>query len=290
MILTYNRNMVNACLLFVTADIDIGNYVKIYFMGMGWDVYLAASGSDALKVANQISPQLIILDLNLPDMNGLEVYRGLHTNIRTAHIPVIFLTHKEEEKAEDHLPLRAIQELISNADDYIIKPFDIEELKLRVQGAIRRSERENLIDHRSRLPTGRLIKDQLRRIVQLPDWRLLEARINNFEPFRDVYGIEASNDVLRFTAMLLGEVIDELGTTSDFIGHVGDDNFIIITKEEKADAIKASLTERFNREILAYHDDDSTDGPGSMHFLNADGTTGKIPLMTMSIKVVPPSL
>ena len=242
--------MVNACLLFVTADIDIGNFTKIYFVGMGWDVYLAVSGSDALKIASRVSPQLIILDLNLPDMDGLEVYRGLRTNTRTAHIPMIFLTHKKEEKGEDHLPLRAIQELTSNADDYITKPFDIEELKLRVQAALRRSEGENLIDPLSRLPTGRLIGDQLRRMVQRPDWRLLEARINNFEPFRDVYGIEAGNDVIRFTAMLLGEVIDQLGTTSDFIGHGGDDNFIIVTKEEKADAIKARLTERFNREIL----------------------------------------
>ena len=282
--------MVNACLLFVEADIDIGNFVKIYFVGMGWDVYLAVSGSDALKIASRVSPQLIILDLNLPDMDGLEVYRGLRTNTRTAHIPMIFLTHKKEEKGEDHLPLRAIQELTSNADDYITEPFDLEELKLRVQAALRRSERENLIDPRSRLPAGRLIRDQLRRIVQPQNWRLLEARINNFEPFRDAYGIEAGNDVLRLTAMLLGEVIDELGTTSDFIGHAGEDNFIIFTKEEKADAIKARLTERFNREILPYYDDDSTDGQGSKHFPNADGTTGKIPLMAMSIKVVPPSL
>jgi len=282
--------MVNPCLLFVEGDIDIGNFAKIYFMGMGWDVYLAASGSDALKIASRVSPQLIILDLNLPDRDGLEVFRALRTNTRTAHIPVIFLTHKKEAQGEADLPLGAIQELTSKADDYIVEPVDLEELKLRVQGALKRSERESLIDPRSRLPTGRLIRDQLRRIVQSPDWKLLAARINNFEPFRDAYGIEAGNDVLRFTAMLLGEVIDELGTTSDLIGHAGEDNFIIVTKEEKADAIQARLKERFNREILAYYDDDSTDGPGSMYFPNADGTTGKIPLMAMSIKVVPPSL
>ena len=289
MILPYNRNMVNPCLLFVEADIDIGNMVKIYF-SLYWDVYLAASGSDALKIASQVSPQLIILDLNLPDMDGLEVFRALRTNTRTAHIPVIFLANKKEAKGEDDLPRVAIQELASKADDYIVNPVDLEELKLRVQGALKRSERESLIDPRSRLPTGRLIKDQLRRIAQPSDRRLLEVYINNFEPFRDAYGIEAGDDVLRFTAMLLGEVIDELGTTSDFIGHAGEDNFIIVTKEEKVDAIKARLKERFNREILAYYDDDSTDGPGSMYFPNADGTTGKIPLMAMSIKVVPPSL
>ncbi len=121
------------------------------------------------------------------------------------------------------------------ADDYITKPFDIEELKLRVQGAIRRSERESLTDPRSGLPAGRLIEEQLRRIIREKGWALLDARVNNFDSFKDVYGFVAGDDVLRFTAMMIGEVVDELGTNSDFIGHAGGDNFIIITKEEKAD-------------------------------------------------------
>src|SRR5262249_54258133 len=190
----------------------------------------------ASKIAIQVSPHLIVLDLLLPDMDGLEVYRALRTNTRTAHIPVIFLTR---EKGEDHLRLGAVQELALSADDFITGTVDIEELKLRVHGALRRSERENLIDPRSRLPAGRLIQDQLRHIMGQSGWSLLDARINNFESFRDVYGFVygsvAGDDVLRFTAMLIGEVIDELGTPSDFIGHAGGDNFIIITKEEKAD-------------------------------------------------------
>jgi len=289
MILPYNRNMVKACLLFVEADIDIGNFAKIYLTGLNWDVYLAASGSDALKIASQVSPHLIILDLILPDMDGLEVFRALRTNTRTAHIPVIFLTDKKEKKGEDHLPLGAIHELASNADDYIAKPVDIEELKLRAQGSVRRSELENLIDPQSRLPARRLIKDQLRRIIHQPGWTLLDAGINNFEPFKDVYGMEAVHDVLRFTAMLIGEVIGKLGTTSDFIGHAGADNFIIITREEKAGAIKAHLKKRFDSEVLNYYY--ATDRQqGFVQVPNADGTTGKAGLMTMSIGIVSPSL
>ena len=282
--------MVKACLLFVEADIDLSNMTKIYFIGMDWDVYLAASGSDALKMASQVSPHLIILDPILPDMDGLEVYRALRTNTRTAHIPVIFLTDDEkEEKGEDHLPLGAIRELASNADDYIAKPVDIEELKLRAQGSVRRSERENLIDPLSRLPAGRLIKDQLSRNIHQPGWALLDADLNNFEPFKDVYGMEAGHDVLRFTAMLIGEVIDELGTTSDFIGHAGADNFIIITKEEKAGAIKAHLKKRFDSEVLNYYY--STDRQqGFLQIPNTDGGTSKAPLMTLSIGIVSPNL
>ncbi len=129
----------------------------------------------------------------------------MRTNTRTSHIPVIFLTQKDERSDK-------LQGLELGADDYITKPFDIEELKLRVQGAIRRSERESLTDPRSGLPAGRLIEEQLRRIIRQEDWALLDLRINHFEPFRDVYGFVAGDDVLRFTAMLLSEVVDELGT------------------------------------------------------------------------------
>ena len=153
--------------------------------------------------------------------------------MRTSHIPVIFLTQRDERSDK-------LQGLELGADDYITKPFDIEELKLRVQGAIRRSERESLTDPRSGLPAGRLIEEQLRRIIREKGWALLDARIHNFEPFKDVYGFVAGDDVLRFTAMMIGEVVDELGTISDFIGHAGGDNFIIITTEEKASGIKSA--------------------------------------------------
>jgi hypothetical protein len=101
--------------------------------------------------------------------------------------------------------------------------------------------------------------------------------------------MEAVDDVLRFTAMLIGEVIDELGTTSDFIGHAGADNFVIITKEEKAGAIKTHLKKRFDSEVVNYYY--STDRQqGFVQVPNADGTTGKASLMTMSISIVSPSL
>ncbi|HEX2992722.1 MAG TPA: response regulator [Anaerolineales bacterium] len=273
--------MGKARLLVVEDDIDIGNMLKIYFSGMGFDVDVAVRGSDALERTKQVLPHLIVLDIMLPDIDGYEVCRSLRTSMRTSHIPVIFLTQKDERSDK-------LQGLELGADDYITKPFDIEELKLRVQGAIRRSERESLTDPRSGLPAGRLIEEQLRRIIREKDWALLDARVNQFDSFKDVYGFVAGDDVLRFTAMLIGEVVDELGTTSDFIGHAGGDNFIIITTETKGDAIKARLKERFDQEVLTHYNFiDREQG-----FVNApsnDGTTVKVPFMTMSVGVVSPS-
>jgi PleD family two-component response regulator len=268
-------------LLVVEDDVDIGNMLKIYFSGMDFDVDVAVRGSDALDRTKQVLPHLIVLDIMLPDIDGYEVCRTLRTNMRTSHIPVIFLTQKDERSDK-------LQGLELGADDYITKPFDIEELKLRVQGAIRRSERESLTDPRSGLPAGRLIEDQLRRIIRQKNWSLLDARLNNFEPFKDVYGFVAGDDVLRFTAMLIGEVIDELGTTSDFIGHAGGDNFIIITAEGKADAIKARLKERFGNEVQSHYNFMDRQ-QGFMQAPGADGTTVKVPFMTISVGAVSPS-
>ncbi|MGZ9221857.1 MAG: response regulator [Anaerolineales bacterium] len=269
-------------LLVVEDDIDIGNMLKIYFSGMQFDVDVAVRGSDALERTKQVLPHLIVLDIMLPDIDGYEVCRTLRTSMRTSHIPVIFLTQKDERSDK-------LQGLELGADDYITKPFDIEELKLRVQGAIRRSERESLTDPRSGLPAGRLIEDQLRRIIRERGWALLDARVNNFESFKDVYGFVAGDDVLRFTAMLIGEVVDELGTTSDFIGHAGGDNFIVITKEAKAEAIKTRLKERFDNEVQTHYNFMDRQ-QGFANAPSSDGTTVKVPFMTMSVGIVSPSM
>ncbi|HSL45755.1 MAG TPA: response regulator [Anaerolineales bacterium] len=274
--------MGKARLLVVEDDIDIGNMLKIYFSGMDFDVDVAMRGSDALEKTKQVLPQLIVLDIMLPDIDGYEVCRTLRTNMRTSHIPVIFLTQKDERSDK-------LQGLELGADDYITKPFDIEELKLRVQGAIKRSERESLTDPRSGLPAGRLIENRLREIIRQKGWALLDARVNNFEPFKDVYGFVAGDDVLRFTAMLIGEVVDELGTTSDFIGHAGGDNFIVITTEQKAEAIKNRLKERFDREVQTHYNFMDRQ-QGFVQAPAADGTTVKVPFMTMSIGIVSPSI
>ncbi len=273
--------MGKARLLVVEDDIDIGNMLKIYFSGMDFDVDVAVRGSDALEKTKQVLPHLIVLDIMLPDIDGYEVCRNLRTNMRTSHIPVIFLTQKDERSDK-------LQGLELGADDYITKPFDIEELKLRVQGAIRRSERESLTDPRSGLPAGRLIEEQLRRIIRERGWALLDARVNNFESFKDVYGFVAGDDVLRFTAMLIGEVVDELGTTSDFIGHAGGDNFIIITNEAKAEPIKTRLKERFDQEVQTHYNFMDRQ-QGFVSAPAADGTSVKVPFMTMSVGVVSPS-
>jgi len=273
--------MGNARLLVVEDDIDIANMLKIYFTSLQYDVDVANRGRDALDKTKQVLPHLIVLDIMLPDIDGYEVCRTLRTSTRTSHIPVIFLTQKDERSDK-------LQGLELGADDYITKPFDIEELKLRVQGAIRRSERESLTDPRSGLPAGRLIEEQLRRIIREKDWALLDVRINNFEAFKDVYGFVAGDDVLRFASMLIGEVLDGLGTSGDFLGHAGGDNFVIVTTESAAPPIRQKLKERFDEEVQAHYNFMDRQ-QGFVLAPNAEGQTEQFPLMTLAVGLVSPS-
>jgi PleD family two-component response regulator len=273
--------MGKARLLIVEDDHDIGNMLKIYFSGLEYDVDVAVRGHEALEKTRGVLPHLIVLDIMLPDIDGYEVCRNLRTNTRTSHIPVIFLTQKDERSDK-------LTGLELGADDYITKPFDIDELKLRVQGAIRRSERESLTDPRSGLPAGRLIEEQLRRIIRLDGWALMDVRINHYDPFRDVYGFVAADDVIRFAAMVLGEVVDELGASTDFIGHAGGDNFIIITGEAAAPLIRERLKTRFVDEVQTHYNFIDRQ-QGGILAPRPDGSTVKVPMMYLSIGVISPS-
>lgn len=273
--------MGKARLLVVEDDVDISNMLRIYFGGMGYEVDAAMRGQDAIEKTRQVMPHLIVLDIMLPDISGYDVCKALRTNTRTSHIPVIFLTQKDERSDK-------LQGLELGADDYITKPFDIDELRLRVQNAISRSERESLTDPQSGLPAGRLIEDQLRRMIRQKDWAFMDIRINHFEPFKDVYGFIAANDVLRFAGMLLGEVLDEFGSQDDFIGHAGGDNFVVISREGSAQAIRGRLKTRFDQEVQTHYNFMDRQ-QGFILAPDEDGKMEQAPLMTLAIGLVSPS-
>ena len=258
-------------ILVVEDDFDISNMLRIYFTGQGYDVQVAPRGGDALRLTRKQLPQLIVLDIMLPDMNGYDVCRELRSTTRTSHIPIIFLTQKDERSDK-------IAGLELGADDYITKPFDIEELKLRVKNQIERAERDNYTDPNSGLPSSSLIEEKLRELMRESKvWTYLDVKIMNFEPFKEVYGFVAANDVLRFMALLMGEVLDELGTPSDFVGHAGGDNFVIITYAQDAAALTKRLTERFAEEVQQHYTFIDRD----RGFMMQDEE--KVPLMTLAV-------
>jgi DNA-binding response OmpR family regulator len=273
--------MTKSRLLIVEDDIDIANMLEIYFSGLHYEVDIATRGSEALEKTRQRLPHLIVLDIMLPDIDGYEICRTLRTYTRTSHIPVIFLTQKDERSDK-------LQGLELGADDYLTKPFDIEELRLRVYNAIARSERESLTEPHTNLPSGQLIEDQLRQIIQQEGWAYIDIRLNHFDEFKEAYGFVASDNILRFTAMLIGEVIDEHGTINDFVGHTGNDHFVIITSQKCSAKIRESLVSRFSEEILTHYNYLDRQR-GYIQYSGNGGAAKRSPVIEISIGVVSPS-
>ncbi len=265
-------------ILVVEDDFDISNMLRIYFQSQGYEVAVAPRGGDALEMCRQQLPNIVVLDIMLPDIDGYEVCRQLRSNLRTSHIPIIFLTQRDERADK-------IQGLELGADDYITKPFDVEELRLRVKNAIARATYESLTNPTTGLPSARLIEDQLRRLLRRDNWGILYIGIDRLEAFRDIYGFVAADEVLRHTAMVLSETADAIGTPEDFIGHIGGDDFLVITRKELVRPMVQELIRRFSESIVTHYDF-KTRQQGYLLMRDEAGNEKKVGLMELAVGAI----
>lgn len=221
-------------ILIVEDNIDLAKMLATFFQDLGYEVSTTHYGEEALVLCEEKMPELVLLDIYLPDIDGYEVYRRLRDNSLTNHIAVIFLTVKslQEDKLKG-LELGAI--------DYITKPFDNEELKLRVQNIMREIQHKRSMDGVTGLPSGRLIEEQLRLLLRRENWALMYIGVSGFGPFKEAYGLESAKMVLRTTASILLEAVGELGTVDDFVGHAGEDDFIVITVPARVQDLKDKI-------------------------------------------------
>lgn len=262
-------------LLVIEDDPDSSSLLSLYFTSKNYAVAVASRGAEGLARARQHPPDLILLDINLPDMDGLTVCRELRTSARTSHVPIIFLTERSAQSDR-------VAALGAGAQDYLVKPFDVEELRLRIQNLIARAERENLVDPRTRLPTGRLIDDHLQRLRAQPGWRALECKIEAFRPFVDLNGFVAGDDVLKAAARLLREVLDARGAPDDFLGHSANETFLIATAAADLPHLTQELTARFNAEVLTHYGFMDRE-QGYVLIRDKNGQMVQAPLMSLTV-------
>ena len=208
-------------ILIVEDDLDIAEMLNAYFRVQGYEVFTVNWGEDGVRAAQTVLPDLMILDIRLPDIDGYEVARRVRSDRRTNEIPIIFLTEKRER-------IDRLQGFEVGADDYITKPFDVQELRLRVRNALKRVSQESLTNPVSGLPEGALVEERLSDVIHKSGWGLLHICINHLDAFRESYGFVASDDVLRAISLMIQNTLKEGGTAEDFLGHISPTDFVVV--------------------------------------------------------------
>lgn len=225
-------------LLIIEDDVDVAEMLVTFFESQGYEVFSANEGNEGIALGRSKLPDLILLDVNLPDMDGFDVCRQLRTTTLTKYIPITFLTQRDTRADK-------VAGLELGADDYVTKPFDIEELKLRVQGSIRRATRDHLHEERTGLPSGPLIEEELHSLDGKSGWHHLDIVVTGFSAFREAYGFIVAGEALRHIAQLLTNTVTEFGTTSDFVGTPAEAHFVLLTHTADVNTLIRTIAERF---------------------------------------------
>jgi len=220
-------------IFFVEDDVDLLEMLSAYFQVQGYEVSSALRGLDAIRAIGEQIPDVVVLDINLPDIDGYEVCRRMRRKRRTQQIPVIFLTQKLERKDK-------LAGLELGAVDYITKPFDIQELRLRVRNTLRRITLGSMRNPVTGLPEGYFVQERLEQMLGQPEWAVVLAGVQGLKEFRDQYGFVTADDVSRAVTLMIANAVQEVGDDDDFVGHTESGEFVIITTPEKG----ASLAER----------------------------------------------
>ncbi|MBZ0297968.1 MAG: response regulator transcription factor [Anaerolineae bacterium] len=233
-------------ILVIEDDYDIADLLLEYFGNHQIEVFHAADGPTGIEMARTEFPKLILLDIVLPGMDGYDVCQRLRRMSLTRYIPIIFLTKKDGR-------VDRVRGLELGADDYITKPFDVDELLLRVQGSMRRATRSSLSEPRTGLPTGLVIDDEIvgREQERVP-YTEIRLGIEGLDAYRDVYGFMAADDAFGFAGRCIQEIISTQGSPYDFIGVV-EDQFIILTHVDHASALEEAIKERFATSITTFY-------------------------------------
>lgn len=207
--------------------------LRLRLESMGTTVFTVPRGSDALAVARQEAPDLILLDIMMPDLDGFSVIRQLKDDHTTRQIPVIFMTARDEIDSR-------VQGLDLGAHDYVTKPFNTVELIARIRAALRVKALQDELYEKNRLLEQLATSDPL---TGLPNRRTFEEQvyiemerarrgnlplsclifdIDNFKEINDVHGHQAGDEVLR----QIGRVLLGRRRRTDMVSRYGGEEFV----------------------------------------------------------------
>ncbi len=266
-------------ILLIDDDPNISSVVSKALRSDEYELVYARSGKEGIAQAQAHHPDLILLDVMMPEMDGYTVCGQLRRNSATAGTPVIMLT------ALDEIPEKVLG-LQAGADDYITKPCNLEDLHARVQAHLRRSERDLNASPLTHLPGNPLIEEAIRaRLLRHDPTAVLYIDLTNFKEYNDEYGWIHGDDVIRLLARIVKSVVVRVGRQDDFIGHIGGDDFCIVTQPDCAANIAQDIITHFDAAIPSYYN--ATDrAHGYIETRDRHGKPFRAPIVTVAIAIV----
>lgn len=243
----------------------------------GYHTDMVLNGDDAVQFALREMPSLIILDIMLPGVD-YGVIQRLRDHPKTMHIPIIVLSAYSSLSDK----VRAYE---LGVDSYLVKPYSPDELLAHVRRHLRRLQQSSL-SPLTRLPGGL----QLERAIDYKlhssgPWSVLYLDLDNFKAFNDAYGFMIGNDMILLVGDICQRVVYESGNVDDFVGHVGGDDFVIVTTPDREKVLCSRIIALFNDEsALLYRQEDLE--RRSISGVDRKGRPYQFPLVSLSIGIV----
>ncbi len=265
-------------ILVVDDDPDIARFVEVNLRSAGYDVAVAGDGEEALERAGEIRPDLVLLDVMMPRIDGFEVAQRLRKNPQTANTSIIMLTAKA-------LSADKVTGLQSGADDYIIKPFDPIELLARVKGTLRRAKEMRNLSPLTGLPGNIRIQEEIERQVREGrPFAVLYCDLDNFKTYNDQKGFVRGDRLIQATARIIQDAVVEADGSEAFVGHVGGDDFVAVVDPEAAEQVARGICQRFDANRVEFYEAEDLDR-GFVRMEDRKGVMQDIPLVGVSIGI-----
>lgn len=253
--------------------------VKETVENAGFDVHIASDGKEAIEKAYEINPDIIVLDYDMPIKNGLQAAQELKDNPLFAHIPIIIVTAHGEKQAK-------LQGLAMGIDDYLIKPVDTDELIARIRMILKRNQQVLDTNPLSKLPGNPSIQSRIEKMLSSgKKFAVLYIDLNNFKAYNDVYGFEAGDRVIKTTANILVKTVMPSENSDNFIGHIGGDDFIVISAYEDAEDLAKKIINNFNEISPSFYNKEDRER-GYIISTDRQGYIKKFFFLSISIGIV----
>ena len=259
-------------ILIADDDVNLTMMMREVLRSAGFEVLIVHDGVALVRMAQEYVPDLLLIDLILPQLDGFEAMRQLRNDTRTAHLPMLIITAHDNQQ-------EMVGAFDNGADDYIVKPYDMDVLIARIRGHLRRAAQLPVHSPLTGLPGNRLLRAEVQHLLaQGAAFTLLYIDIDEFKAFNDCYGFAQGDQAIR----LLARVLVEVGQPGDFLGHIGGDDFAIVHRGADVGRFCQRIITAFELHVPHLYDADDR-GRGYLETLDRHGVQRRFGLMSLSI-------